>query len=106
ENYLPDLKRSVERSEEALSRYQTKTNQLSVDKEAEALLAQAVSAEKSRLELQLKLNQARQRFTADHPEIRALSEQLASIDKESSRISDTVNKLPGSQRDMLRLQRD
>src|SRR5690606_24821472 len=45
ESYLPDLKRSVETSEEALSRYQTQTNQLSVDKEAEALLEQAVSAE-------------------------------------------------------------
>ncbi len=106
ESYLPDLKRSVETSEEALSRYQTQTNQLSVDKEAEALLEQAVSAEKERLELQLKLNQARQRFTSDHPEIRALGEQLASIAKESSRINETVNKLPGSQRDMLRLQRD
>lgn len=106
ESYLPDLKRSVETSEEALSRYQTQTNQLNVDKEAEALLEQAVSAEKERLELQLKLNQARQRFTSDHPEIRALGDQMASIAKESSRINDTVNKLPTSQREMLRLQRD
>jgi len=103
---LPEIKRSVERAEDALNAFRTRTNTIDVDKSTESLLKQAVDVEKERLELQLKRDQLRQRYKPDHPELKAVEAQLAATVKESEKIGGIVNSLPGAQRDLLRLQRD
>jgi len=106
EQQLPQLKKNMETAEEALNAFRTRTSTINVDKETEALLDKSVQIERNRVELGLKRSQLSQRYLPDHPELRAISDQLASMDRENSRISDTINKLPAQQKDLLRLMRD
>jgi len=106
EQQLPEIKRNVEVSENALNNFRTRTNTVSVEKSIDALLGQAVNVERSRLELQLKRDEMAQRYRPDHPMLRAIEAQLAATTLEARKISDQVNNLPQAQRDLLRLQRD
>ncbi|RZS85966.1 polysaccharide biosynthesis tyrosine autokinase [Pigmentiphaga kullae] len=103
---LPEVKRNVERAENALTDFRTKTNTVSVEREADGLLKQSVDVERNRLELQLKRDEFKQRFKSDHPQLKAIEAQLGEMEREAARVNEQVNKLPASQRDMLRLQRD
>lgn len=106
EQQLPQLKKSMESAEEALNAFRTRTSTINVDKETEALLDKSVQIERNRVELGLKRSQLLQRFLPDHPDLRAVTDQLSSMDRENNRINDTINKLPAQQRDLLRLMRD
>jgi len=106
EEQLPEIRRTVERAENALTAYRTKSSTISIDKSADTLLNRAVEVEKQRLSLQLKRDQLRQQFRPEHPELRAIEEQLASAARETEKVNVQVNQLPSAQRDLLRLQRD
>ncbi|CZZ94075.1 capsular polysaccharide biosynthesis protein [Bordetella ansorpii] len=103
---LPDIERNVERTENALNDFRTRTGTIDIDKSAGALLQRAVDVEKSRLELQLQRDELLQRYTPAHPAIKALDNQLAQARRESDRVSELTSKVPADQRDLLRLQRD
>lgn len=103
---LPEIKKRVEQSEDALNNFRTKTNTVSVEKATDALLDQAVSVEKSRLELALKRNELLQQYKPDHPLVKAIDSQIAASARETDKVNDMVNRLPAAQRDLLRLQRD
>ena len=103
---LPSIKRDVERAEESLNNFRTRTNTVSVERSTETLLNQAVEVEKGRLQLQLRRDDLAQRYTPDHPELKALEAQLAETARANTRVNDQVNRLPAAQRDLLRLQRD
>ncbi len=106
EEQLPEIKKSVIRAEDALNTFRTKTNTVSVEKATDSLLQQAIETEKERIRLQLKRDELRQRYRAEHPELKAVESQLAVLNRETTSINDQVNRLPAAQRDLLRLQRD
>jgi len=103
---LPEIKKNVERSEDALNAFRTRTSTISVEQSTQSLLGQAVEVERGRLQLELKKNELLQRFRPDHPEVKALDAQLAATKQESNKVDEMVNRLPAAQRDLLRLQRD
>lgn len=103
---LPEIERNVARTENALNEFRTRTGTLDIDKSVGALLQRAVEVEKSRLELQLQRDELLQRYTAAHPAVKALDSQLAQARRESERLAALTGKVPGDQRDLLRLQRD
>ena len=103
---MPEIKKSVEQAEDALTTFRTKTNTVRVEKEADGLLARSIDVERGRLELQLKLDEMRQRFKPDHPQIKALESQIEETKREGGRVNEQVNRLPAAQRDLLRLERD
>lgn len=106
ERQLPDLKRNVDQAEDALSQYRSRSSTIAVDKEAEGLLTQAIKLENSRLELRLKRDELLQRFKPEHPEVKALSNQVAAVDKAIADLDKTINKLPKAQRELLPFERD
>ncbi|GAA4333630.1 polysaccharide biosynthesis tyrosine autokinase [Pigmentiphaga soli] len=103
---LPEIKQNVENAENALNAFRTRTNTVSVEKSADSLLDQAVSIERSRLQLELQRDDLRQRYKPDHPMLKAIESQLGAIAQEAVKVNDTVSRLPAAQRDLLRLQRD
>ncbi|WP_454693222.1 polysaccharide biosynthesis tyrosine autokinase [Achromobacter aegrifaciens] len=103
---LPEIKRNVERSENALNEFRTRTGTIDVDKSVAALLQRSVEIEKSRIELNLQRDELLQRFTPSHPAIKAIDSQLLQTNQEAKRILAMINQVPEGQRDLLRLQRD
>ena len=106
ERQLPELKRNVDAAEDALSQYRSRSSTIAVDKEAEGLLQQAIKLENSRLELRLKRDELLQRFKPEHPEVKALGNQIAAVDKAISDLDQGISRLPKAQRELLPYERD
>ncbi len=103
---LPEIRTSVSQAEDALNAYKTESQTVSVGGAAESLLQQAVTAEQTRRELQLKREEILQRYRPNHPNVQVIDEQLAVNAREADQINAQINTLPSAQRDLLRLQRD
>lgn len=103
---LPLLKHQVEQKEEELSQYRSSSGTISIPDETRGLLTQAIDLENRRLELQMKRDEMRQRYTADHPMLKAVNQQLAALHAASKDLSTHIDNLPEAQRDLLRLERD
>jgi len=106
DSQLPEIKKEVSRAEDALSAYRTKSQTISVDNAANALLNQAIATEQRKRELLLERQALLQRYRPEHPMVRAVDEQLSALSKEEQRLNAQVDRLPSAQRDLLRLQRD
>lgn len=106
EEQLPLIKRNVERAEEALNSFRTKTNTISVEKSVDSLLQKSVEAERERMQLELKRDELLQVYRPEHPELKALESKIAAINERNRSVNAQVSRLPATQRDLLRLQRD
>ncbi|MGE4338309.1 MAG: polysaccharide biosynthesis tyrosine autokinase [Pigmentiphaga sp.] len=103
---LPEIRSAVSQAEDALNTYKTKSQTVSVGGAAESLLQQAVATEQKRRELLLTREELSQRYRPNHPNVRAVDEQLEVNSREADQINTQINALPSAQRDLLRLQRD
>lgn len=103
---LPQIRSAVSQAEEALNQYKTTSQTVTVGGAAESLLQQAVAAEQKRRELQLTREELLQRYRANHPNVRAIDDQLEVNAREAEALNTQINALPTAQRDLLRLQRD
>src|SRR5690625_7414930 len=70
------------------------------------MLDQSIDLENRRLELEMKRDEMQQRYTGNHPMLRALNQQLGQLQRASDELGGMIDSLPQSQRDLLRLERD
>jgi tyrosine-protein kinase Etk/Wzc len=103
---LPELKRRLDQSEQALSTFRSRTNTLSVDAETQSNLLRSAQLERDRVDLRMKAQQLSQRYLPSHPELQSLSQQLRIVEGELGRINGQSSVLPANQRDYVRLQRE
>jgi len=106
EEQLPVLKHNVEQKEEELSQFRSSSGTISIPDETRGLLDQSIDLENRRLELEMKRDEMQQRYTPNHPMLKAVNQQLAALRSASSELSGHIDALPQSQRDLLRLERD
>lgn len=106
EEQLPEIRRKVTEAESALSDYRSRSSTIAIDKEAEGLLMQATKLENDRLELTMKRDQLLQRYKPNHPEVRALDQQLKAVDEAAAELNKSIDQLPQAQRDLLPYERD
>src|SRR5690625_2245253 len=106
EEQLPELKHNVEQKEEELSAFRSSSGTISIPDETRGLLDQSIDLENRRLELEMKRDEMQQRYTPNHPMLKAVNQQLAALRSASSELSGHIDALPQSQRDLLRLERD
>src|SRR5699024_8425071 len=100
---LPELKQEVQTAETKLANYRQKKKTIDLSAEGQALLNQVVNIADKRTKLQLKLSQLKQKFTSQHPAVKAVQEQLESLKKQREKIEQHVSNLPKAQKDILRL---
>lgn len=103
---LPDLKKQLEASEIKFNQFREKYNTVDVTQESELLLKQNVELAKMKIELQQQQAELASKYTNDHPLMVAVNSQLAEIDKKTSEMTQTIKKLPETQRLYLQLYRD
>lgn len=106
ETQLPEVKKALEAAEVRFNDYRRRTGSVDVTKEGELILQQTVQADTSLLTLQQERKSLLTRFTAEHPSVKALDTQIASIRAEQSRFSGDISRLPATQQELLRLTRD
>jgi tyrosine-protein kinase Etk/Wzc len=79
---------------------------VALDKEAELLLSQTVELQAKLLEGQQKRREFASRFTAQHPTVQTLDQQISAWTSEIDKLNARVRTLPRMQQDSLRLERD
>lgn len=106
EAQLPELRKSLERSEDELNAFRLRAGSVDLTKETEIVLEESVVLEQSRLALEQKRREALQRFTANHPSVQTIDAQIAQLSGKLGRIVGQTKNLPETQQELLRLTRD
>lgn len=103
---LPETKQQLEAAEVRFNAFRSRNGTVDVTKEGDLLLQQSVAAETGMVELQQKRKELLQRFTAEHPSIKAIDSQIVAIQAQRNKFAGQVDGLPQTQQEVLRLMRD
>ncbi|MCL6688663.1 polysaccharide biosynthesis tyrosine autokinase [Pseudomonas sp. R3.Fl] len=103
---LPDVRRELERAEDALSAYQTRAKSADISLETKALLDQIVALDTNISELKLQQAEMDRKFTRQHPAYQALQKQIGELTSKQNGLTHKVEGLPETQQELLRLTRD
>lgn len=103
---LPEIRANVDAAQAKLNAYQMKQGSVDVTKETELVLQQSVDLETARMQLVQQRQQALQRFTPEHPAIKAIDSQIRGIEQEQSDLKKRSATLPQTQQEVLSLMRD
>lgn len=106
EKQLPELKQQLEDSEIKFNRFREQYNTIDVTQEAELMLKQNVELEKLKIQLQQQQAELSSKYTPDHPLMSAINAQLSEINKKTSEMTQSIKRLPETQRLYLQLYRD
>ncbi|AOV92745.1 polysaccharide biosynthesis tyrosine autokinase [Vibrio parahaemolyticus] len=104
--HLPDIKIKLTASEDALNRFRQENESIDLGLEAQSTLKVMVELEAQLNELTFKESEISQRFTQDHPAYKSLLDKRQTLLKEKERLNKQVQKLPKTQREVLRMTRD
>ena len=106
ESQIPQLKRKLEQSEEAFNKFREQYGTIDVSKEAEILLNESAQIERQLSELKLKQAELLTYYTAEHPLVVQINDQLDVLNARRQEIKETVTRMPETQREFLQLSQD
>ena len=103
---LPQVRKDLEKAEDALNKFQIRSKSIDISLEAKAILDQIVALDTSISTLKLQQAEMDRKFTPQHPAYRALMGQLAELTSKQQRLAKQVENLPTTQQELLSLTRD
>jgi len=103
---LPGLRKELERAEAALSDYRAGRGTVDVAQETKVLLDRTVEVDDSITQLGLQRAELRQRYTRNHPLLKATNQKLARLRAERKRLDARLKAMPVTDAEAARLQRD
>lgn len=106
ESQIPQLRQKLQQSEEAFNKFREQYGTIDVSKEAEILLEESSRIEMQLSELKLKQAELLTYYTAEHPLVVQINDQLTVLNERRQQIKDTVASMPEVQRQFLQLSQD
>ena len=103
---IPQVRKDLEKAENALNQFQIRSKSIDISLEAKAILDQIVALDTSISTLKLQQAEMDRKFTPQHPAYRALMGQLAELTGKQQRLAKQVEGLPTTQQELLSLTRD
>ncbi|NBA98224.1 polysaccharide biosynthesis tyrosine autokinase [Pseudomonas sp. R5(2019)] len=103
---LPQVRKDLEKAENALNKYQTQSKSVDISLETKAILDQIVALDTSISELKLQQAEMDRKFTRQHPAYRALLTQIGELSSKQNGLAKKVEGLPSTQQELLSLTRD
>ncbi|WP_120511432.1 polysaccharide biosynthesis tyrosine autokinase [Photobacterium salinisoli] len=104
--HLPDVKEHLTKAEDELNQFRQANDSIDLGLEAKSTLDVMVTLESQLNELTFKESEISQRFTKEHPAYIALLDKRKTLLGEREKLNRQVQKLPKTQREVLRLTRD
>ncbi|WP_311568600.1 polysaccharide biosynthesis tyrosine autokinase [Photobacterium arenosum] len=104
--HLPDVKVHLTKAEDELNQFRQANDSIDLGLEAKSTLEVMVTLESQLNELTFKESEISQRFTKEHPAYIALLDKRKTLLGEREKLNRQVQKLPKTQREVLRLTRD
>ncbi len=106
ESHLPGIKSELTGYEDVLNNYRQENESIDLGLEAQSTLKVMVGLEAQLNQLTFKESEVSQKFTKDHPTYRALLDKREILLQEKDRLNKQIQKLPKTQREVLRMTRD
>lgn len=106
EGHLPNIKAELTAAEDVLNSFRQKSESIDLGLEAQSTLKVMVELEAQLNELTFKESEISKRFTKDHPAYKSLLDKRKVLFGERERLNKQVQKLPKTQREVLRMTRD
>jgi len=103
---LPVLRKQLDEAEDRYNAFRIKNGTVQLDDESHLLLQQIVDGKSKLADLEQQRVVATQRFTNSHPEIIALTAQIAALQSQQEQLNKRVGSLPNLEQSALRLLRD
>lgn len=103
---LPQIKATLNDSEDKLNLFRQQNESVDLGLEAQSALKVIVDLEAQLNELTFKESDISQRFTKDHPSYKSLLDKRQTLLQERERLNQDIQKLPKTQREVLRMTRD
>ena len=103
---LPQVRKDLEKAENALNQFQIRSKTIDISLEAKAILDQIVSLDTAISTLKLQQAEMDRKFTQQHPAYKALLSQLAQLTSKQQRLAKQVEGLPTTQQELFSLTRD
>ncbi|MEJ2767033.1 polysaccharide biosynthesis tyrosine autokinase [Photobacterium sp. MCCC 1A19761] len=104
--HLPDIKSQLTISEDLLNKFRQENESVDLGLEAKSTLDVMVELEAKLNDLTFKESEISQRFTKEHPAYISLLDKRKTLFSERERLNQQIQKLPKTQREVLRLTRD
>ncbi|MEZ9081427.1 polysaccharide biosynthesis tyrosine autokinase [Vibrio harveyi] len=105
-DHLPEIKEKLTGSEDVLNRFRQENESIDLNLEAQSTLKVMVALEAQLNQLTFKESEISQKFTQDHPAYKSLLDKRQTLLQEKARLNRQVQKLPKTQREVLRMTRD
>lgn len=106
EKQLPVLKEQMDAATAAMNEYRIRQGSIDLNLETQNILKGAVQLKTQITLLQQKRDELRQKYTASHPTVIALDQQIARLQEQISSQNQKIGILPETQQVILRLARD
>lgn len=103
---LPQLRTQLESAEQVFNEFRRTNQAVDLDAESGAMLERIVAVESELSKLQVEQSSLKLQFGSDHPRMRALANQLLSLERTKAEIEKQVTGLPERQQQLLRLRRE
>ncbi|MQT75611.1 MULTISPECIES: polysaccharide biosynthesis tyrosine autokinase [Pseudomonas] len=103
---LPQVRKDLEKAENALNQYQTRSKSVDISLETKAILDQIVALDTSISELKMQQAEMDRKFTRLHPAYQALLTQIGELTGKQNGLSKKIENLPSTQQELLSLTRD
>ena len=104
--HLPEIKTQLTAAEDKLNTYRQQNESVDLSLEAKTTLETMMGLESQLNQLTFKEADISQRFTKEHPAYISLIDKRKTLMKEQTRLNKRIEKLPKTQRAILRLTRD
>ncbi|ELV8853917.1 polysaccharide biosynthesis tyrosine autokinase, partial [Vibrio fluvialis] len=104
--HLPEIKVKLTLAEDELNKFRRQNDSIDLGLEAKSTLDVMVKLETQLNELTFKESEVSQKFTKDHPAYKSLLDKRQTLLNEKEKLNKQVQKLPKTQREILRLTRD
>ena len=103
---LPKVRQELEKAQNALTEFQSRTQTLDVGVQNKALLDQSVALETNINQLRMQQSELASKFTPQHPAYKALLGQIAQFEREKGAIQGKIQQLPTTQQGLFWRSRD
>ncbi|GIU02695.1 polysaccharide biosynthesis tyrosine autokinase [Shewanella sp. KT0246] len=105
-DHLPGIQGELTTAEDALNGFRQENESIDLGLEAQSILKVMVELEAQMNELTFKETEISQRFTKEHPAYISLLDKRKTLEGERERLNRQIQKLPKTQREVLRMTRD
>lgn len=103
---LPQLQQQLNAAENRYAAYREKHQAVDLSDDASTVLQQLVTLEQNIEQLRLKRTEYAQLYTAKHPRVKALEQQIGDLEHKKAQLKQKIAQLPEKEKALLELERD